>query len=84
MGRDAWLDGLTENQRKGLEGCGSPEEAAAYCAANGINLPDELLEGIAGGGQSPAHLSPDMGKPSLPLDGHLNDVAEQKTRPRVL
>jgi hypothetical protein len=42
-------DELTEEQRSMLERCKTPEEIVACCKENGIALPEELVEGVAGG-----------------------------------
>lgn len=47
-----WAGSLTEGQKKGLGTCKSLEEVVAYCKEQGIALPEELLDGVAGGTNS--------------------------------
>lgn len=44
------LEGLTSEQREHLASLETPEEALQFLSDEGAELPDELLEDIAGGG----------------------------------
>ena len=44
------LEGLTSEQQEHLASLETPEEALHYLSDEGAELPDELLEGVAGGG----------------------------------
>lgn len=48
MGINEWTDSLTDEQRAALATM-DDEKIMDYLAAEGVELPDEALEGIAGG-----------------------------------
>ena len=48
--REELLKGLTEEQIKKVEACKSSEEILALAKAEGIELTDEQLEAVSGGG----------------------------------
>lgn len=43
------LDSLTDEQRGKAKTCKTPEELTALAAKEGVELPDEMLDAIAGG-----------------------------------
>jgi hypothetical protein len=49
MGIEEWARSLTDEQKASLKGCETADEVAAFCKESGIGLPDELLDGVAGG-----------------------------------
>lgn len=49
MANQEWLDSLSEEQRTKLAECEDPQAMLDYVAAEGIALPDEALEDVAGG-----------------------------------
>ena len=48
--RKELLKGLSEEQIKKVEACKSPEEIIALAKAEGVELTDEQLEAVSGGG----------------------------------
>lgn len=50
MTADEILEGLTDEQQQRLAAIETPEEALQFLNEEGVELPDELLEGVAGGG----------------------------------
>jgi len=46
---EEWTKSLTGEQRASIEACKSNEERLAFCKEHKIALPDEVLNGIAGG-----------------------------------
>ena len=48
--RKELLNGLTDEQIKKVEACKSPEEIIALAKAEGVELTDEQLEAVSGGG----------------------------------
>ena len=59
-------DSLTDEQKAKAKACKTMEELTALAAKEGIELPDELLEGVAGGGGCFTHCRSDN-PPSQPL-----------------
>jgi hypothetical protein len=48
MDMNEWAESLTDEQRAALAGM-NDDEMAGYLADQGVELPDEVLEGVAGG-----------------------------------
>ena len=46
-------ENLSPEQRERAKACKSPEELAAFAEEEGLELSDEMLEGVAGGGFDP-------------------------------
>lgn len=47
-----WFEQLTEAQRTKLRGMGgSMEELAAFCKEENLDLPDDVLDAVSGGGK---------------------------------
>ena len=49
MANQEWLDSLSDEQRTKLAEIDDPQAMLDYVAAEGIALPDEVLEDVAGG-----------------------------------
>jgi|GEM_PF-4039706 len=60
MDTEKYFENLTDEQRAGLAECKTAEETVAYCKEQGIALPDEALEDIAGGMQLIRHRAPSV------------------------
>lgn len=48
MTMDEWFDRLTDEQKQAVSGLGE-NELMDYLAEQNLELPDEMLEGVAGG-----------------------------------
>ena len=48
-------ENLSPEQRERAKACKSPEELAAFAEEEGLELSDEMLEGVAGGGFDPSN-----------------------------
>ena len=48
-------ENLSPEQRERAKACKSPEELAALVEEEGLELSDEMLDGIAGGGFDPSN-----------------------------
>ena len=46
-------ENLSPEQQERAKACKSPEELAAFAEEEGLELSDEMLEGVAGGGFDP-------------------------------
>lgn len=46
--RELW-NSLTDEQKKKAEACETPDELSALAAKEGVELPDEVLDAVAGG-----------------------------------
>ena len=44
-----FLANLTDEQKEKAKECKTPEELMAFAGKEGLELPDELIEGVAGG-----------------------------------
>ena len=47
------LKNLTEEQKERMKACKSPSEIIARLSEMGVELPDELLDAVAGGADTP-------------------------------
>ena len=48
--QNEWINKLTEAQKEKLRGLiGSSDDMIAFCKEEKLDLPDDLLEGVAGG-----------------------------------
>ena len=63
--RKELLKGLTEEQIKKVEACKSSEEILALAKAEGVQLSDEQLEAVSGGGCSHSVKCPDCGSKNV-------------------
>jgi hypothetical protein len=71
MDFDEFAKGLTEEQVKGLEGCKSTEDVISFCKENKLAVPDELMDGIAGGAWFPCS-EDSFSNEKYWTDGHLD------------
>ena len=55
---------LTDEQKEKAKECKTMEELMAFAGKEGLELPDEFLESVAGGYQFPVDLSKYLSRPS--------------------
>ena len=48
--KDEWLSALTEEQKERVRACKDEKELVALVSELGMELPDEALEAVSGGG----------------------------------
>ncbi len=65
--REELLKGLTEEQIAKLNECNSAEEILALAKAEGVQLSDEQLEAVSGGGCFGTNVCPECGSNNLKL-----------------
>ena len=71
--KDELFKGLTEEQIKKLDTCKTPEEILSLAKAEGVELSDEQLEAVSGGG------CVEPSKPKCPSCGAKEDQELRRT-----